>query len=333
MRRVLVGILSLAGAAILTLVTFSIASAQTGDPVAGKTYWDAATTWCSRCHGVNGEGAYGPDLAGRGLSAEQFGRAVRQPWGVMPAFTERQASEQNIADMVAYFSSLPKVAEPGPWRTTVPAGAPLGQKLLIETAGCGQCHGEVLGSPRRVAGGEGADFAQFEEWIYEHTVEFPTGRMGNYSRGRLPEENLMAIWNYVSEDLGLRVPMSTILRAATAADGSVTYTLTLENTGEAGHGLAAEDIFISMLVPTGSSVSAATGEGSQGVGGDEATGTDLAVWVAPRLEAGRTLTYTMTVSGGGAASGSHAYVHWDRPTRFLQPGISGDYNQTAHILP
>ena len=29
----------------------------------------------------------GPDLAGRKLSADQFKHAVRQPWGVMPAFT------------------------------------------------------------------------------------------------------------------------------------------------------------------------------------------------------------------------------------------------------
>lgn len=79
------------------------------------------------------------------------------------------------------------MAEPGPWRTNVPAGAPLGQRLIVETAGCGQCHGAVLGTPRRALGGLGADFAEFEEFVYEHTNEFPDGFMGNFSKARLPE--------------------------------------------------------------------------------------------------------------------------------------------------
>ena len=38
------------------------------------------------------EGAFGPDLAGRGLNYEQVKRAVRQPWGIMPRFLDEQVN-------------------------------------------------------------------------------------------------------------------------------------------------------------------------------------------------------------------------------------------------
>src|SRR5262249_58647470 len=103
------------------------------------------------CHGSAGEGAFGPDLAGRGLSAAQVVRAVRQPWGIMPAFVESQLSDQDAADLAAYFASLPKPAEPGKWRFEVPAGAPPGQANLINM-GRGQCHGVTFNEPRRKMG-------------------------------------------------------------------------------------------------------------------------------------------------------------------------------------
>jgi hypothetical protein len=59
----------------------------------------------------------------------------------------------------------------------------------------------------------------------------------------------------------------------------------------------------------------------------------VAVWLAPRITAGETQTYTLTVSGSGAASGAHAYARWMSPTRWLQPGIANDYVQTGHVRP
>src|SRR3954466_413908 len=87
------------------------AIAQTGNAAAGKAYWDREApraTACRNCHGVNGEGAFGPDLAGRGLSAAQVMRAVAQPWGIMPAFVSSQLNEKDAADLAAYFASMPK---------------------------------------------------------------------------------------------------------------------------------------------------------------------------------------------------------------------------------
>jgi mono/diheme cytochrome c family protein len=110
--------------AFLPLVQSGASAQTTGSPEAGKAYWDRVAprnTDCMLCHGGTGEGGFGPDLAGRGLSAAQVLRAVRKPWGVMPAFDSNQVSDQDAADLAAYFASLPKPAEPGQWRFEVPA--------------------------------------------------------------------------------------------------------------------------------------------------------------------------------------------------------------------
>lgn len=59
----------LAALAILPF-TYGLASAQAGNAAAGKTLWEGNTTACKNCHGEQGQGAFGPDLAGRGLSVE-----------------------------------------------------------------------------------------------------------------------------------------------------------------------------------------------------------------------------------------------------------------------
>jgi mono/diheme cytochrome c family protein len=190
MKKLLFGaLISAVIALVACLVPYASAVRRaSGHGRSGKLVWERYTSlWCLSCHGVNGEGAFGPDLAGRDWRFENFAHAVRKPWGIMPAYTERQVTDQNIADLVAYVNSLPAVAEPGPWRTQVPADAPPGLRLLIETVGCAQCHGGVLNNARRAAGGVGADFEWFEEEVYEHTAGTPTGRMGNFSRARLPE--------------------------------------------------------------------------------------------------------------------------------------------------
>src|SRR5215468_11755062 len=148
-------------------------SAQTaGSAAAGKAYWERAApraTACRNCHGDAGEGAFGPDLAGRGLNAAQVARAVHQPWGIMPAFVESQLSDQDAADLAAYFASLPKVAEPGKWRFEVPAGAPPGQANLINV-GCAQCHGPTFNGPRNNIGAIDMDFDYFANLVYNHTT-------------------------------------------------------------------------------------------------------------------------------------------------------------------
>src|SRR5580693_3069541 len=82
------------------------APATAGKADAGRAFWQAQM--CQYCHGVDGEGAWGPDLAGRGLSEAQIKHSLRQPYGLMPAYTETQVSDQTVADLQAFFATLPK---------------------------------------------------------------------------------------------------------------------------------------------------------------------------------------------------------------------------------
>ena len=113
--------------------------AQTGDPEAGARASDAM---CDNCHGPDAEGGFGPDLAGgRSLTLDQFPRAIRRPWGVMPTLNEDQLSDQGVADVYAFVGTKPRVPEPGEWHwRRAPETAPGGQQLYMYTAGCGQCH-------------------------------------------------------------------------------------------------------------------------------------------------------------------------------------------------
>ena len=310
---------------VLFLLAPTGAAAQTGNAQAGKSLWDGPATQCKNCHGANGEGAFGPDLAGRHLTVAQFRRAVRQPWGVMPAFVESQVSDQEIADFVAYFDSLPAVAQPGPWRFTVPAGAPHGQQLALAAVGCAQCHGPTLNGPRGNMGAVGADFEWVKRLVYDHAKIMPAHwktvgeepavrvRMGTYSPARLPESVLQDIWMF-ARDLGYRPLIASRLSTGVAAAGGVTYTLTVENHGLSNRGLSAEDVTIDLVVPAGASVVNTTGSGYQGVRPDAALKANVAVWQLGKLAPKDQQKYTLTLSRAGtAADNVRGVIRWTKP--------------------
>ena len=303
------------------LLVFSLSYPYTalaqGDPQAGKARWENLDeTRCGHCHGMKGEGAFGPDLAGRQLSFDQFKQAVRKPWGIMPTFPESQISDQVLANFYAYMSSLPKVATPGPWRTPLPANASYGQRLIVETVGCGQCHGDTIAIPRQDAGAVAADFEWFKRLVYDHTTSLPehrklmgtpvgTVRMGNYSRARLPEPWLEEIWKYMRDDLKFRAPVTSNLKAGPSG----AFDLEVGNEGLVGKGLTAENVTVTLVLKPGTKVKSATGEGYKGVKTD-AKG-DMAVWQFARLAPKNDQKFTITLDSGGIASGN---VTWAKPT-------------------
>ncbi len=316
-------------AMLLLPLAQSSASAQTaaGDPAAGKAYWEReapAATACRNCHGLQGQGAFGPDLAGRGLNAAQVKQAVRKPWGIMPAFIESQMSDQQAADLAAYFATLPKVAEPGKWRFEVPAGAPPGQATLINI-GCGQCHGVNLDGPRGNLGAVSADFDYFANLVYNHTTALPQHRallgnnatnldMGNYSRTRLSEGMLRQIYFWARDEIGFRVPMQGRIAKGETGPTGVTYAVTVANGGLAGKGVIAEGLTVSLNIPADSQVVAATGTGYQGVHPDERAKANVAVWKLPRSapkdEAKLTITLT---KAGTTADNLRGNIRWTKP--------------------
>jgi mono/diheme cytochrome c family protein len=78
-----------------------------GDPANGKAVFAFGNTSCTNCHGLEAQGGWGPDLAGRRLTYEQAIAAIRNPMWRMPAFVPSQLSDKEILDMVAYWNSLP----------------------------------------------------------------------------------------------------------------------------------------------------------------------------------------------------------------------------------
>ena len=318
-------------ACLLLPLTQSLAAAQgapAGDAAAGKAYWDREApraTACRNCHGNNAEGQFGPDLAGRGLNAAQVMRAVRQPWGIMPAFVESQLSDKDAADLTAYFASLPKPAAPGKWRVEVAAGAPPGQATLINT-GCGQCHGATFNGPRGNLGAVNADFDYFANLVYNHTTALGQHRallgnnatnidMGNYSRARLSEGMLRQIYFWARDEIGFRVPLAGQLGKGETGPSGVTYTLNVTNGGLQGKGAIAEGITVSLDIPKDANVVAATGTGYQGVHVDDKTKGTVAMWQLPRSAPKDQERITITLSKAGtAADNLKGAIRWAKPT-------------------
>jgi mono/diheme cytochrome c family protein len=320
-------------------------AALKGDPKAGAGPWRSHL--CGDCHGEEAEGGFGPDLAGgRGLTLEQFRHSLRNPWGVMLAFTEQQLTDQQAADIFAYVSSLPKVTKPGEWHwAPAPASAPLGQRVYMNTVGCGQCH-EPENKFSRMWLGEHAkkvNFEYFAKQIYNHTDKYPRGGMGNYSRERLPEFVLREIYKFLVEDLGLRASIGGALAIGDQNGGNTTYTLTITNRGVKNVGADTENMTAFVRVLPGAKVVSGTGPGYKGVQPLASLGLepgitlaghspdaiitrpkadlagDVVVWKIPKLAAADKVVLSFTLAGAPSADLIKGFdgstVWWEKPGR------------------
>jgi mono/diheme cytochrome c family protein len=321
---------------IIALLAFPLlqsgafAQGSAPDLAAGKALWEGNDTFCKNCHGKNGEGAFGPDLAGRGLSAAEFQQAVRKPWGVMPAFTEDQLSDAEIANMAAYFATLPKVAELGPWRVPVATDATHGQQVYM-SAGCAQCHGATFDQPRATFGGRNGDFVLMKDLVYTHTTAMPKLEpqrpgsrlhMGNFNPMRLSEAQLKEVYDWAHDEIGFRPALQARLAAAEGGTGAATYNLNLVNNGETGKGLSAEGLIIDLVIPAGITVASATGDGYKGVHMDAQAKANVAEWQMARLAPKDTRSFTITLSQPPAnASDLKGTVRWAKPMPKTGPNL------------
>jgi cytochrome c553 len=308
--------------------------APAGDPESGKILWlETEHVECRDCHGVNAEGAFGPDLAGRNLTRAQFIHAVRKPWGIMPAFAESQISDRELIDLMAYFDTLPRVDQPGPWRREVPAGASRGLAVAT-TAGCAQCHHPLFNNGRAMMGAVNANFEWFKGIVYAHIATYPATRarvgeppferlaMGSFSPARVPESMLQDVWTYIV-DLGFRPRMTGHLSAGVPSTDGVVYSLDVENTGVEGVGLTAEDLTVTLVVPAGAAVVTTSGAGYQGVRRDPEANADVAVWEISRMAPGDHQTYALTLSQAGTAENDlRGTIRWTKPTVKTGPSDS-----------
>ena len=309
-------------AVVVTATSAAAQSGATGDAAAGRAAFSGGVAYCSLCHGGAGGGGFGPDLAGgRGLTFEQFKHAIVEPWGVMPAFPN--IDDQTLMNMYAWLSTLTPVDQPAPQRTPLPpAGSPLGQQLAI-SYGCSQCHGAELADPRRDLGGLGmADWALLKRIVfggerptYEPAQGKRPNRMGIFNPERLPEPVLEEIFRWMTDETGLRVPMAAEIHAEAPANGNTTYTLLVENEGTTGKGLAAEDITINLVLPSGTRVINTSGDGYQGVERDAELMADVAVWKVRRIAPGDKPEFTITLSGTTLPDGlfQRSSIRWTTP--------------------
>jgi mono/diheme cytochrome c family protein len=310
--------------AALLMLPLGQAAGQAQDAQAGKALWDGLDSQCRNCHGANGEGAFGPDLAGRGLTVAQYTQAIRKPWGIMPAYISSQISDAEIAGLAAHFNALSAVAEPGKWRFAVPGNARRGQAVAL-SLGCGQCHGPQLNGPRANMGAVDMDFDWFKSLVYNHTTAYPQHaqrleesprrrmRMGNFNPMRVSESQLREIYDWARE-IGVRARVVTRLGKGTPGANGVTYTLTVENGGLPGKAPTVDDPVVHLIIPADTEVVATTGPGYQGVKMDEKAKANVATWQAPAMAPKAKQTFTITLSKAAtAASNLRGDVRWTKP--------------------
>jgi mono/diheme cytochrome c family protein len=308
-------------AAVLLFTAMSTAAwgqSASPDAASAKTLWEGNPPFCKNCHGMNGEGGFGPDLAGRGLSVSEFQHAVRKPWGVMPGFTEEQLSDAEIAGLAAYFASLPKVSQPGDWRVPLASDLPRGQQVYI-SAGCGQCHGATFDMPRASLGGRNGDFALLKALVYTHTDAMPKFEeqrpgsrlhMGNFNAMRLSEAQLKEIYDWAHDDIGFRPDLQASLTQTSGA----TYSLQVINRGEAGKGVAAKGVTVDLVIPADVTVASATGDGYKGVHSDPQAKGMVAEWQTSNLPPKGQQAFTVTLSQVPASpTDLKGSIRWDKP--------------------
>ena len=98
---------------VIALLTGAVGAASQAPPVApagnvenGKKLF--TTYYCYACHGYAAQGGRaGPRIGPRPIAYPAFVRYLRQPTGLMPLYTGKVMSDQEVADVHAFLRSLP----------------------------------------------------------------------------------------------------------------------------------------------------------------------------------------------------------------------------------
>jgi len=139
---------STASAGAATEAAPASSGSPVGQPVSGEAVY---VQNCSGCHGVKGEGAFGPPLAPAGF-AELVGPMVLQGGIEMPAF--RDALTQDQIDAVAHYVAT-SVADPASHE------AELGRGGELYRLYCSACHSATGRGGALTAGQNAPNIAQY----------------------------------------------------------------------------------------------------------------------------------------------------------------------------
>ena len=103
------------GAATGTAVAAVAPATPKGSAENGKRIF--SSYGCYQCHGFAAQGGgAGPRLAPRPMAFPAFSKYVRLPTRQMPPYTSKVVSDQELADIFAFLSSIP----PAPQANTIP---------------------------------------------------------------------------------------------------------------------------------------------------------------------------------------------------------------------
>ena len=105
--------------AVVVLLAAGVASAQnapTGSAERGQKVY--IHQMCHNCHGTVGQGGgvAGPKIAPNPFPWMAFAQQIRKPRAEMPPYSEKNLSEQDLADAYAYLVSI----KPGPAAKDLP---------------------------------------------------------------------------------------------------------------------------------------------------------------------------------------------------------------------
>jgi ubiquinol-cytochrome c reductase cytochrome c subunit len=102
----------LLGTAMALISTVALAQGTpAGDAKAGLANFQKYG--CYTCHGILGQGTLrdGPHLNAAAIGFPAVLAQLRNPRYEMPAYTEAQISDQGVADVYAYLTTLPKAPD------------------------------------------------------------------------------------------------------------------------------------------------------------------------------------------------------------------------------
>jgi mono/diheme cytochrome c family protein len=105
MNRLLTAATAATGFVVLTASTAFSQDAQNGN----QTYQEKG---CWTCHGTEGQGGRGPDIAPGPLPYAAFAAYVRTPALEMPPYSLILLSDAEMQDIHAYLESIPELLDP-----------------------------------------------------------------------------------------------------------------------------------------------------------------------------------------------------------------------------
>lgn len=201
-------LLALGAALSLWLGATAAEPGAPGDKAAGEAL--AAT--CAPCHGQSGVSASGmwPHLAGqRAAYIEKQLRDLQAGRRADPAMSPMAAplGDQQIADLAAHFSSLPRPVARGPLRGGDPGAALyLGGAPARRLPPCIGCHGRRgVGIDGVFAGGIPHVGGQQQDYVRKQLQDFRSGARANDDKGvmraiarKLTDEDIEALSAYVA---------------------------------------------------------------------------------------------------------------------------------------